>query len=84
MFSVGAFKHKSCGKDVFGVRPPRISHAGRMCLAGGPPRISHAGTMCLAEGPPRMSHAGKICLRGVGAFKDRSCGNEVFSVGGLQ
>ena len=38
--------------------PPRISHAGRMCLGRGPPRISHAGMMCLALGPPMISHAG--------------------------
>ena len=56
MFSVGAFKHKSCGKDVFSVGPPRIriSHAGRMCLAGGPSRMQDGVARALPQQDGRV------------------------------
>ena len=44
-------------------------------------RIRHAGMICLAEVLSRMSHAGRMCLAEEigGAFKGKSCGEDLFS-----
>ena len=50
VFSGGAFKNRSCGKDVFSGGPCKDERAVRVCLAEEVlSRIGHAGRICLAE-----------------------------------